>query len=316
VLNLNQLAQFLSIVRAGSLSAATDELGITSAALSKSLAALERQLEVRLFDRVGRGLQLTAVGAEFAEQVTELLGHAHTVYKQIQTSAEGTVGRLRIGSGPAALQGPLTEVVNLIVAANPGITLEIETGRTADLLRGLRQFRYDFLVTDIGDTPANLDHYRLHPLPAERIVLVCSRKHPLASRRKVLMSEALEYPWVTPHVPTLMRKRVAEVLRAEDAPARAFMRLAAIPDVRIEDLNSCMQIASGGECLAATLESKIHSSGFPASLKLLPAKLNITTNVAVIRLKNRTPSPLASRTIDVLAEAGGRSRSGRERSRR
>ena len=315
MLNLNQLAQFLSIVRTGSLSAATDELGITSAALSKNLAALERQLEVKLFDRVGRGLQLTAVGVEFAEQVTELLGHAHAVSSHLEASTKGAVGRLRIGSGPAALQGPLSDVVNLTVAANPGITLEIETGRTADLLRGLRQFRYDFLVTDVGDTPANLDHYRVHPLPAERIVLVCSRKHPLASRRKVLVSEALEYPWVTPYVPAVMRKGIAEVLRAENAPARAFSRLAAIPDVRIEDLNSCMQIASSGECLAATLESKIHGKGFPASLKLLPANLNIATNVAVISLKNRTPSPLASRIINILAEAGGRLESVRKRSR-
>ena len=35
----------------------------------------------------------------------------------------------------------------------------------------------------------------------------------------------------------------------------AFTRLAAIPDVRIEDMNSCMQVAAGSHCLAATLKS-------------------------------------------------------------
>jgi len=308
VLNLNQLAQFLSIARTESLTAAAEELDVTPAALSKSLANLEREIDARLFDRIGRGLQLTGTGALFADQVTELLGYAESVSASVKAFTEGSVGRVRIGSGPAALQGPVSALANLAVATYPGIALEIESGRTSELLLGLRQHRYDFLVTDGGDaqTSAEVGQYLIAPLPAEPLVLVCSRKHPLAARRRVRLSEALEYPWATPHVPLLMRNRIAHQLRDEKAPVGAFTRLAAIPDVRIEDMNSCMQVAAGSHCLAATLKSTATGDGFHQSLKVVPVNLNVWTSMAVISLKRRTPTPPAAGLMAALTARDGR----------
>lgn len=318
MLNLKQLAQFMTIARTGSLAAAAEELNVSSPALSKNLATLERQTGIKLFDRAGRGLLLTRAGTEFVDQAEELLGHADEVLNRLQASAVGSAGRLYIGTGPAALQGPVADTVAAVMAANPGIAIEVETGRTADLLTGLRRYRYDFLVADAGDVAMSreVDRYLVQPLPAEPIVLACSRAHPLAARRRVRVSEALEYPWVTPYVPPLLRDRVAAQLRDENAPARAFARLAALPDVRIEDLNSCMQIAADGHCLAVTLESKTLGKSFPGSLKILPANLGLWTNVAVISLKRRTPTPLASKMLASLTEADSRFRGDRKPARR
>ncbi len=303
MLNLNQLAQFLSIARTGSLVAAAEALGLTSAGLSKNLAALERQTGARLFDRVGRGLQLTGVGTEFAKQVEELLGHAETVSESLKASMEGSAGRLRIGSGPAALQGPVANAIDAFMAAHPKVALEIETGNSTDLLLGLRQYQYEFLVSDRGSVVGNTEHqrYLVQPLAAEPVVLICSRKHPLlASRRKIQLSDALEYPWVAPQPPTLMRHRLAEQLRAEHAPAIAFNRLAVVPNVRIEDMNSCMQVCADSHCITVALHSKVRSRGFPGSLARLPINLNLQTAIAVISLQQRTPTPLAARLMASL----------------
>ncbi len=305
MLNLNQLTQFLGIVRAGSLAAAAQELEVSAAALSKSLAALEYQLGIQLFDRVGRGLQLTRVGSEFAGQVAELLGHADAVAERLRQSASGDAGSASIGCGPLALQGPVTGVIDQIMREVSGITLNIETGHTTDLLQGLHHYRYDFLVTDVGalDSSDRLDSCLVHPLPAERLVLVSSRAHPLAKQQNVSLADTLDYPWVTPKFPSPFRRALLAQLRAEHAPAEALARLARVPDVRIEDMNSCMQVAETGQYLAATLASKVAGESFPRSLQALPVVLNISTNIAVVSLRNRTPSPLASRIMGLLAES-------------
>ncbi len=67
--------------------------------------------------------------------------------------------------------------------------------------------------------------------------------------------------------------------------------------------------------LAATLESTTIGKSFPGSLKILPANLGLWTNVAVISLKSRTPTPLASKMMASLTEAESRSGAGRKRAR-
>ena len=95
-------------------------------------------------------------------------------------------------------------------------------------------------------------------------------------------------------------------LRAENAPVSAFTRLAAIPDVRIEDMNSCMQVATGSHCLAATLKSTATGDGFHQSLKVVPVNLNVWTSMAVISLRRRTPTPPAARLMAALTARDGR----------
>jgi len=139
MLNLNQLAQFLAIARSGSLVAAAEELGVSSAALSKSLSTLERQLGTRLFDRVGRGLQLTRMGQQLTGQAAELLGHADRLSSDLRRSADGSAGALNVGCGPAALQGPVAGLINKLLERPPCVQLRIESDSTRNLLLKLRQ---------------------------------------------------------------------------------------------------------------------------------------------------------------------------------
>lgn len=310
MLNLNQLAQFLSIARTGSLAAASEEIGVSSAALSKSLAALERQLGTKLFDRVGRGLQLTRVGENLVDQAAELLGHVDRLSADLRTSADGSAGTLVIGCGPAALQGPVSRLVRRLMEgasqlqpqAGTQLSVRIQSGSTSDLLEHLRQYRLDFVVADASNLPLSpeIADYRVSQLSGFGVQLAVSRTHPLAGRPTLTLAEVLEYPWVTPSVPAGMRQALRERLSRESAPSTAFARLATVPDVQIEDLNSCLQVAAQSPCVAATLLSEATDAPLPGTLCILPVALGITTQIAVIALKGRTPSPLAARAMSLL----------------
>jgi hypothetical protein len=170
----------------------------------------------------------------------------------------------------------------------------------------LRQYRLDFVIADAGRLPVSgaTPDYQVRPLTQSRIQPVVSRAHPLSARQAVSLAEALAYPWVTPTIPDGMRQVLSDTLLRDGAPESAFARLAALPDVRIEDLSACMHVAAQSLCIATTLASGDAAPNLPGRLKLLPLDLGLTTHIAIITLRARTPSPLAARAMNLLAGSG------------
>src|ERR687893_146870 len=71
---LTQLSAFLTVVRRGSVTAAAEELFVTQPSVSAAIAALEREVGVKLVARDGRGLRPTDAGAAFAPYAAHVLG--------------------------------------------------------------------------------------------------------------------------------------------------------------------------------------------------------------------------------------------------
>src|SRR4051795_8562659 len=93
---LRQLEVFLAVARDESVSRAAEALAMSQSAASGSLADLERQFEVRLFDRVGKRLQLSALGQALRAQAEATLEQARALERALES--ESAVGRLRIGA--------------------------------------------------------------------------------------------------------------------------------------------------------------------------------------------------------------------------
>src|SRR5258706_10890531 len=76
-------------------------LGISQPALSKSLRRLESVLEVKLVQRTGKGVELTAEGSALQLRVNELRSSLQSVSREIKEIGDGRVGSLRVGVGGA-----------------------------------------------------------------------------------------------------------------------------------------------------------------------------------------------------------------------
>ncbi|MEM9095585.1 MAG: LysR family transcriptional regulator [Pseudomonadota bacterium] len=83
--NLTALRAFEAAARLGSFKAAADELHLTPAAISRSVARLEEELGVSLFDRMHRAVSLTTVGAQYAQRVSD--GFRCLATEEAETSA-------------------------------------------------------------------------------------------------------------------------------------------------------------------------------------------------------------------------------------
>ena len=99
-MELRHLRYFTAVVDAGGVSKAALRLRMTQPALGRQIRDLERELGVRLFDRIGRRVQLTAEGEELLRGARALLSDAESLVERGRALTTGTTGLLRVGSTP------------------------------------------------------------------------------------------------------------------------------------------------------------------------------------------------------------------------
>ncbi|MEK8029828.1 LysR substrate-binding domain-containing protein [Ideonella sp. DXS29W] len=132
---LQGLLAFVETAQAGSLVAAAERLELTPAAVSKSLAKLEAQLGVRLFQRSTRRLALTAEGTRFLDKARQALRMLDEAVADVTQSATEATGRVRLSVGHAFGRQWVLPLLPAISQRHPGLTIELDLdNRPVDLV--------------------------------------------------------------------------------------------------------------------------------------------------------------------------------------
>src|SRR2546428_13890643 len=97
-MDCGHLRYFVAVADAGSVSRAATQLNLTQPALSRQVRALETELGLPFFDRVGRRLHLTAAGENLLERTREILRAADALRERAGALAGGRTGTLRLGA--------------------------------------------------------------------------------------------------------------------------------------------------------------------------------------------------------------------------
>ena len=171
----NRARAFLVTAEEGSLSAAARALGMAQPTLGRQVDALEEELSVVLFERVGRGLTLTPSGLELLDHVRAMGDAANRVSLSAAGQSQSIEGTVCIAASETYAAILLPPIIAKLRRAEPGIDIEIVTSNKASDLRrreadiAIRNFRPtepDLVAKKIRDVPA-----RLYAAPAylERI---------------------------------------------------------------------------------------------------------------------------------------------------
>ena len=135
-MTLNQLRTFLAVAETGSVRAAAQDLVVTQAAVSASLAALQKSLGVALLEPDGRGLRLTAAGRAYAGYVRRVLGLLGEAGRAAAAAADPEHGELRIAAVTTAAEQILPGLLSGFRTRYPGLGVRLEAGNR-DRVRGL-----------------------------------------------------------------------------------------------------------------------------------------------------------------------------------
>ena len=110
-MEFRQIEYFLAVVEHDGINGAAAALGVAQPTVSQALRSLERELGVQLFQRIGRGMVLSAAGRSLVGPSRQILRDVAAVEELLAASDEEVVGRLDIMAFPALAMGPVVDLV-------------------------------------------------------------------------------------------------------------------------------------------------------------------------------------------------------------
>jgi len=189
--SLRQLEVFLATARHENVTRAAASLAMSQSAASGSLKDLEQQFDVKLFDRVGKRLQLSELGNQLRPQAENLLGQARA-FEQALTG-EDVVGQLHIG---ATLTIGNYLAVNMIAEFRrryPTADIALSVANTETIAQRVAGFELDMglIEGEIHHPDLETTHWR-----EDELVVFAAPDHPLASVKALGDDHLLALPWI------------------------------------------------------------------------------------------------------------------------
>lgn len=158
--SLISLQAVLAIARRGSFRAAALELGMSATALSNTIAKLERQLGVRLFNRTTRSVALTDAGRMFVDQVAPALGTIRDAMDGVRSQQATPSGVLRINAFATAAREILAPLILEYLRRYPQVHIDLVTeGRLVDIIAN----GFDFGIRSADLVPSDMIAVPLGP---------------------------------------------------------------------------------------------------------------------------------------------------------
>ncbi len=184
-----QLETFLQAADAGSFNKAAEQLFITPTAVIKQINLLESALDVQLFHRTHRGLQLTKAGVSLYKDAKYVIQYCKDSVSRAKNAMQGDTDVIRIGSSPMTPAQALVELWPAIHAQSPEIKFQIvpfdNTEENArEILRNLGQ-NIDIVAGIFDETMLNLRSCSGFELSREPLCCAVSIHHPLAQKTKL-----------------------------------------------------------------------------------------------------------------------------------
>ncbi len=211
-----QLERFLAVIEHGSLAAAARQLHLTQQALSASLANLEQELGVRLFDRSPGGVtQPTRHGTALIRHARAQLAGAERARQELQNLSDGRAGTVTVGLGEAFAGDIIAEAVLRFRKARPGIRVNLIEGYSEKLRTRLYDGEFDFIAAGISAYEL-AEGFTREVIYSTRDVVAVRPEHPLAGRRGLTLKDLEGFAWLVPYSRPADLQIIVEAFVAEN----------------------------------------------------------------------------------------------------
>ena len=189
--SLRQLEVFLATARYENVTRAAETLAMSQSAASGSLKELERQFDMKLFDRLGKRLQLSELGQQLRPQVESLLEQARSLEQAL--TGEDVVGRLEIG---ATLTIGNYIAVNMIAdfrQQNARSDIILRVANTETIAKQVAGFELDMglIEGELQHPDLDIVHWR-----RDELVVFAAPNHPLSTSTALSDQDLLSLPWI------------------------------------------------------------------------------------------------------------------------
>ena len=236
-MTLEQLRIFVAVAEKQHVTQAARELNLTQSATSAAIAALEERYDIKLFDRVGRGIVLTHTGRTFLSEARAVLARARSAEQTLRDIAAIKGGKIVVAASQTVANYWLPPRLQAFQVAHPGIDVTVRIANTERVADDVREG-----LADIGFIEGDIDDGALsaRPIDGDALVIVVGPRHPLAKHRKLPADWLIKTPWI---------------LREKGSGTREmFERALKKRGLRLSDLAIQLELASN-EAIRTAVES-------------------------------------------------------------
>jgi len=292
---LHDLHVLMAVAQAGSMNKAASLLNTGQSAISRSIAALEDAIGVRLVDRTAHGVAPTEYGRALLDGGAAAFDELRQAVRKIEFLADPTAGEVRIGCTPLLATSFVSAVIDQLSRRYPRMVFHLVTGYVETLYRELSDRHVDLLVAR-----------RFGPIAGEQLdfqflfddssVVAAGAQSPLARRRKIKFADLLKASWVLPPPGSEIASIAMEAFRANGVDAPRTTVVTDSPHAR-------MSLLATGRFVTILPASALKFPAVRPEIKILPVHLPMTSVPSgVVTLKTRALSPVAQLFIDRARE--------------
>ncbi len=292
VVDIRHLRLFLKTLEHGNITSAAADLGMSQPALSKHLSRLEEELEVKLLDRLPRGVQPSHFGKILGDYAKAIDANYRSALRHLDSAKDADRGEIVVGAGFYWLNGLLPEAVAQLASKYPQASVKITAGVPVDLINLLLSGEVDLVFGPVtfADTHKNLIETK-SLIQTDTEVLV-RKGHPANNGSDKTIEELAELDWVLP-AGTFVRRIFDHIFEAHSLAAPK-------PRVEVNDVSCSLDIVARSD-LATIATSVAPSGGAWENLNRLPcSEIATDRETGILKRKHSTIPPLCDKLTQIL----------------
>lgn len=293
-MNLRQIELFVAIARTGSFSGGAEALSLTQSTVSQHVAALEEEIGALLFDRVGRGVVLTAGGALFLQHARRILAEREALLQTMGSFRGLEHANLVIGASNIPANYVVPPLLAELREKHPGIFLTMMTGDTAEMLQALQGNAVELALVGNQAPDKTVD---CQPLLSDPLVLVVGAGHRWSETARITLEELFTEPLVVRESGSGSGQALERALhKAGQDPARLNVT------ARLGSNEAVLQAIANGFGCAFVSKLSLHCWNSIEGLSPVEIEgLRVERRIWLATLKNRVLSPAAQAFVAFLS---------------
>lgn len=214
-MEIRQLRHLVALAEVGNFQRAADAVGLSQSALSRSIQALERDLDCVLIERSSRDFRLTGQGELVLQHARQLIASTQVLRNELEHYNGLKNGEVRFASGTYAAQLLAPRALAEFIQAHARVQVVYLIGTAEQMKQALKDKQIEFFIGDARyfyDDPL----YRVERLGVRPGHFFCRAGHPLLNTKPLYLEDLIRYPLVGARIPEPVRQVLAEVVGERD----------------------------------------------------------------------------------------------------
>jgi DNA-binding transcriptional LysR family regulator len=298
MIDMRRLRVLHAVSAYGSVTAAAAALGYSAPAVSQQLAALEREVGMRLTERAGRGLELTPAAMILVGHTDVLLARLEAAESDLAALRDQVAGRVTLTAFPSAAASFVSAAWAALAGSAPQVRLDLTEMEPEESLPAVLRGEADVAVAHEYDLlPRPLDPlFERRELLSDPVMLAVPAAHPLAGGGAVPLSALAGLPFLAPRDTT----SCAEMIQ------RACARAGFVPRVvaRATDFGVLLSLVAAGA--GVTLVPALAARLLPSQVRLLWPADPVTRQIFTVSRRGGDRKPAVRVVLDALAAEAAR----------